>query len=181
LLNIAEKLNLDAKGLSIWQAKSIANFSKKFWNEELQFFTTYDQRNQEAIPFREIGGIVPLFAGVATEDQATKIAKYLQKIHDRGFYLCPSFDIDSPFFDSRRYWRGPIWPQMNWMIYKGLQNYGFDKLAEIVRTDLIELVSKLGFYEYFEAEKSKVETLEKGYGGNNFSWTASSIIDFINR
>ena len=181
LLNIAEKLNLDAKGLSIWQAKSIANFSKKFWNEELQFFTTYDQRNQEAIPFREIGGIVPLFAGVATEDQATKIAKYLQKIHDRGFYLCPSFDIDSPLFDSRRYWRGPIWPQMNWMIYKGLQNYGFDKLAEIVRTDLIELVSKLGFYEYFEAEKSKVETLEKGYGGNNFSWTASSIIDFINR
>jgi len=180
LLNIAQQLDLDAGDLADWQAKSKANFSKKFWNEDLKFFLTYDQRNQESILHREIGGIVPLFANVATKKQATHIANYLQNIHDRGFYLCPSFDVDSPLFDSKRYWRGPIWPQMNWMIYHGLLNYGYTELAEMLRSDLIELVKKLGFYEYFEAEKSKVDTLEKGYGGNNFSWTASSIIDFIN-
>ena len=179
LLNIAEKLHLDAGNLTDWQAKSKANFSKKFWNEDLKFFTTYDQRNQAPILHREIGGIVPLFAGVATKEQAAHIASYLQGIHDRGFYLCPSFDVDSPLFDSKRYWRGPIWPQMNWMIHQGLRNYGYLKLAEIVRSDLIELVDKLGFYEYFEAEKSKAAILEKGYGGNNFSWTASSIIDLL--
>jgi len=65
------------------------------------------------------------------------------------------------------------------MIYHGLRNYGYFGLAEILRSDLIELVKKLGFYEYFEAKKSKVDSLEKGYGGNNFSWTASSIIDFM--
>ncbi len=180
LLNIAGKLHLDAGNLADWQAKSKANFSKKFWNEDLQFFTTYDQRNQRQILHREIGGIVPLFAGVATKAQAAHIANYLRGIHERGFYLCPSFDVDSPLFDSKRYWRGPIWPQMNWMIHHGLRSYGYSELAEIVRGDLIELVEKLGFYEYFEAEKSKTSNLEKGYGGNNFSWTASSIIDFLN-
>lgn len=179
LLNIAKKLNLDAGELPSWQAKSKANFSKKFWNEELKFFVSYDQRNQQPIAFREIGGIVPLFAGAASKEQAQHLANYLQDLHDRGFYLCPSFDVDSPLFDSKRYWRGPIWPQMNWMIYHGLRNYGYFDLAEIVRSDLIELVKRLGFYEYFEAKKSRVDSLEKGYGGNNFSWTASSIIDFM--
>ncbi len=180
LLNIASKLHLDAGKLPEWQSKSKANFSSKFWNEDLKFFVTYDQRNQQPILYREIGGIIPLFAGVATKAQAKYIADYLQNLHDRGFYLCPSFDVDSPLFDSKRYWRGPIWPQMNWMIYHGLKKYGYSELAEIVRTDLITLVEKLGFYEYFEAEKSKVTKLTKGYGGNNFSWTASSIIDFLN-
>ena len=69
---------------------------------------------------------------------------------------------------------------MNWMVYKGLKNYGFEETARIAKSDLIELVSTLGFYEYFESQKSKANSLTKGYGGNNFSWTASSIIDLIN-
>lgn len=179
LIKIGKQLGFDTTQLESWQALSKSNFSEKFWNEDLGFFVCYDQRAGKQILHKEIGGIIPLFANVASKEQAKKIAAYLQDIHDRGYYLCPSFNIDSPLFDSKRYWRGPVWPQMNWMIYRGLLNYGYDELAEIVKADLIELVSKLGFYEYFESEKDKLNFISKGYGGNNFSWTASSIISFL--
>ena len=96
-----------------------------------------------------------------------------------SYYICPSFDVDSPLFDSKRYWRGPIWPQMNWMIHHGLKNYGFDKTADIVKSDLIELVRRLGYYEYFESQKSIVSKLDTGYGGGEFSWTAACTLDLL--
>ena len=88
-------------------------------------------------------------------------------------------DVDSPLFDSKRYWRGPIWPQMNWLVYKGLLQQGFKDTAQIVKNDLITLVDKLGFHEYFESQKAVADTLKNGYGGGNFSWTAACVLDML--
>ena len=179
LVNIAERFGFDAKYLVEKNELSKKNFSKKFWNSELKTFVSYDARAQKQIQHKEIGGMIALFANLANDDQALCLAGQLQHLHERNFYLCPSFDVDSHYFDSKRYWRGPIWPQMNLMIYHGLLNYGYKPLAEIVKSDLIELVSKTGFYEYFEAQKANVSKGGKGYGGNNFSWTSSSILHLL--
>ncbi|MEL6671160.1 MAG: trehalase family glycosidase [Bacteroidota bacterium] len=180
LIEIGRDLDLDTGELEEWQRLSKKNFSKKFWNEELRFFVSFDARENKQMSYKEIGGLVPLFGGCATTEQAAQLAAYLQKIHDKGFFLCPSFDIDDPLFDSKRYWRGPVWPQMNWLIYRGLKSYGYHELAETVRSDLLELTSQLGFFEYFESEKNKLSSLSRGYGGDNFSWTASTVISLLN-
>jgi len=176
LIQIASDLGLDAGQVLEWQALSTSNYDDKFWSDELDTYVGYDLRHKKQMMHREIGGLVPLFAGIPDEDKANKLNNYLQDLSKRGYYLVPSFDVDSPLFDSKRYWRGPIWPQMNWMIHKGLLDYGFQQTAETVKSDLINLIEKLGFYEYFEAQKNVADTLAKGYGGNNFSWTASSYI-----
>ncbi len=178
LIDIGKSFGFDTLELEEWQSLSLSSFNAKFWNDEINQFVSYDCRNNRQMVHKEIGGITPLFAELATKEQAEKIANHLQSMHDRGYYLCPSFDIDSPLFDSKRYWRGPVWPQMNWMIHKGLQAYGYLTLSEIVKNDLIELVNTLGFYEYFESEKLKAANLNKGYGGNHFSWTASTFLSF---
>lgn len=180
LIQIGKRFNYDTKQLEEWQALSESNFAEKFWNEDLQSFVSYDCRADEQIEYKEIGGFTALFAECATETQANSIATYLKELHERGYYLCPSFDVDSELFDSKRYWRGPIWPQMNWMIAKGLKAYGHNRLADIVKSDLLELVDKLGFFEYFESNKKTVQKINKGYGGDNFSWTASTVLTFLN-
>jgi len=180
LIQIGKEFDLDTSEIEEWQSLSTANFHNKFWNDDINYFVSYDCRSNEQILHKEIGGLVPVFANLANKSQVEKMASYLTNIHERGYYLCPSFDIDSPLFDSKRYWRGPVWPQMNWMISEGFKNYGYTDLSNIIKDDFIELVTKLGFYEYFESEKDKVKTLTKGYGGNRFSWTASSIITFLN-
>ena len=180
LINIGKRFGLDVAELEEWQQQSIRIFREKLWTPELKTFTAFDSRAGHNICHKEIGGLVSLYAEIPSKEQANHLNDYLMSLHERDYYICPSFDVDSPLFDSKRYWRGPIWSQMNWMIYHGLKNFHFDKTAEIVKSDLIELVSKLGFYEYFESQKSQVELIDKGYGGGDFSWTAACVLDLLN-
>ncbi|MEL6591765.1 MAG: trehalase family glycosidase [Bacteroidota bacterium] len=179
LINIGSMLGFDMAEVEAWQAKSLPAFRQKLWNESLGCFLTYDLRANAQILQKEIGGIFPLFAGIPDKMQAARINQYLIDLHQRNFFICPSYDVDSDRFDSKRYWRGPVWPHMNWMIYHGLKAYGYPETAEIVRNDTIHLVDQFGFFEYFEAQKALADQIDKGYGGTEFSWTASSIIDLI--
>lgn len=180
LIRIGKQLGLDVGELEEWQSQSVPTFNEKLWNEELKTYCCFDVRSNEHIAYREIGGLTSMFANAATPERAALLNEYLMDLHNRNYFICPSFDVDHELYDSKRYWRGPIWPQMNWLVYKGLLEYDFKETAEIVRDDIITLVSKLGFYEYFEAQKSLFDGLEAGYGGDNFSWTAACVFDLFN-
>jgi hypothetical protein len=181
LINIGKRFGWDTGELEEWNQQSISKFREKLWDESIQSYAGFDMIDNKTISHKEIGGISAIFADIPTKTQGDIINSYLKSLHERGYFICPSFDIDSPLFDSKRYWRGPIWPQMNWMIYQGLKSHGYNDTANIVKNDLITLVEKLGFYEYFESQKSVANTLVSGYGGNNFSWTAACVLDLIER
>jgi len=178
LIELASELKLDASELKAWQSLSEENFSKKFWNDDLGTFVCYDQRNEKQVLYKEIGGLIPMFSQSASKEQSDSIVGYLNKLHQKGYYLCPSFDPEEKLFDSKRYWRGPVWPHMNWMLHEGLKSYGHHDLADIVKSDTMEIISNHGFYEYYESNKDKAQTTRKGYGGSDFSWTASTYLMF---
>ena len=178
LINIGQSLNQDIGELEEWQTQSVKAFGK-LWSEKVQAFTPFDLVENKHVAHKEIGGLVSLFAGLASTDQAMLMNNYLQDLHKRNFFLCPSFDVDDELFDSKRYWRGPVWPQMNWLIEKGLRAYGYSDTADIVESDILELVQKLGLFEYFESQKDLVDDMTEGYGGDHFSWTASCVLDLI--
>lgn len=180
LIRIGERFGFDCSEIKEWQATAKPQFSNKLWNDSLNAYLVYDLRSNSQIMHNEIGGLSALFAEIPDQERAQQMNNYLSSLHEKGYYICPSFDVDSPLFDSKRYWRGPVWPQMNWMIYYGLRKYGFDDTANIVKSDLIELVSKLGYYEYFESQKSLAAKLKTGYGGSDFSWTAACTLDLLN-
>ena len=179
LIYLGELFGMDVEEIKSWQAKSIESFKSKLWNTDMKWFTSYDYKAKKPIAFKEIGGLTSLFANIADEYQAKIQYEYLQDLTRRKFLVVPSFDVDHELFDSKRYWRGPVWPQMNWLIYHGLLNYHYYNYAETVKEDFVELVSRFGFHEYFEAQRSVANKAHGGYGGDHFSWTASTIIDFL--
>jgi len=179
LIRLGERYEMDMREVKAWQAKSVHAFKTKLWNEELSTFTGYDLVAEEHISAHEIGAYGALSAGIATKHQAKILTDRLSNLHADGYSLCPTYDVTSEKFDSKRYWRGPIWPHMNWLIYQGLEKYGYNKLAQIMRNDAIELIRSFGFYEYFECVKADAEKLDKGYGGDRFSWTSACILDFL--
>jgi hypothetical protein len=65
------------------------------------------------------------------------------------------------------------------MLYQGLMDYGFNDLAKRIKSDSIEILEKVGFYEYFDPRKSTYKNEVKGYGGSDFSWSAALFLDFM--
>ena len=179
LIKLAERFGFDSAELKEWNTQSIRTFNEKLWDPELKTYAPFDMRSNSRISYKEIGSFVSLFASIPSDNKAKILNDYLLGLHEAGFYLCPSFDPYDSLFDSKRYWRGPIWPQMNWMIYHGLKNYSFMDTADIVKNDLLYLVSKHGFHEYFESQKSIADMMTHGYGGSDFSWTAACTLDLI--
>ena len=53
------------------------------------------------------------------------------------------------------------------------------ELAETIKKDTLHVLEKFGFYEYFDPRREVLKTLDKGYGGNNFSWSAALYIDIL--
>ena len=75
--------------------------------------------------------------------------------------------------DTKNYWRGPVWINTNWLLMKGLERYGFKEKVTSVRHDIIELIKRWGFHEYFDPYQGT------GYGTNDFSWTAALFLDAV--
>ncbi|CAM4106861.1 amylo-alpha-1,6-glucosidase [Zobellia nedashkovskayae] len=162
------------------QERSIAAFNQKLWDKELGAYVHYDMRNDKPIRHVSSSSFSPLFAGIPNKERAEVLVNtMMDRFGGDDKYLCASFDPTDDRFNPRKYWRGPVWINMNWMLYRGLKEYGYKEIAARVKNDSIELVERDGFFEYFDCRKATGEEIRKGYGGDNFSWTAALIIDLL--
>ncbi|HJL85753.1 MAG: trehalase family glycosidase [SAR324 cluster bacterium] len=144
------------------------------WDQKLEGFFSLDEITDEPIQVSTSACFLPLFAGLATNEQAAKIGSILENWSEQGFHLVPSTSPFHPKYESQRYWRGPVWPHVNWMICEGLKNYGQDALAQKIREQTMDLISKLGFHEYYHPHG------KSGFGGASFSWTAAVYLIWSN-
>lgn len=179
LINVGKQYGLDVTEIEAWQQKAKPAFENKLWCEEIGNYVCYDLRHNKQIKQWEIGGYTSLIAGIPSPDKAQLLLETLVEFKEKDLFVCPSFHTDNEKFDPKRYWRGPVWPQMNWLIYHGLLRYGFNEMADVTKNDIIALVEYYGFYEYFNPFKSVQSTESKGYGGHSFTWTAAVILDLI--
>jgi glycogen debranching enzyme len=81
--------------------------------------------------------------------------------------------LSSPQYSELKYWQGPTWININWLIIDGLRRYGYQKEALELKKRTLDLVKKSGFSEYFSAKDASPA------GASNFSWTAALIIDLL--
>ena len=73
---------------------------------------------------------LPLVAGIASRRRARRMLDTLRDpARFWGDRVLPTISRDDPAFDDQQYWRGSIWPPMNYLILQGLRRYGFDDLA----------------------------------------------------
>lgn len=183
LINLYELLGDYSKveQLKQWQNKSVKAFNDKLFDEELGAYIHYDLRNEKPLRYLSSSSFAPLYANIPSKERADSMVKVMmEKFGGDQQYLCASFDPTSERFNPKKYWRGPVWINLNWMLFKGLKQYGFSEIAERVKQDTIEIIEKNGFYEYFDSRKEMHKDGTAGYGGNDFSWSAALLIDLLN-
>lgn len=136
-------------------------------------FHDYDVVGGAPIAVDHAAHLLPLFAGVRP-DIGERLRVRLMEDYAAPWPV-PSLSPASPLFDRRRYWRGPTWINVNWMIIEGLARAGAVALAEDLTQRTLELVSTSGFYEYFDPLNGE------GLGAADFAWTAALVIDLLER
>lgn len=86
----------------------------------------------------------PLLARIPTRERAEQVVSeyLLDEKKFWGEYVFPSISRDDPAFDEQVYWRGRIWPPLNYLVYLGLKEYGFDDIAGRVALKSFRLFMK---------------------------------------
>lgn len=157
--------------------KTSRAIDKKLWCAEKQFYVNFDLNRGTQIHERVLAGFLPIYAGVPSKERTEILFNYLNThcfCHlDDKCYAAPSYDRSSPEYSGSKYWRGPIWINLNWMLCMGLDRYGYTDYAERIMNSIIQLPSMSGFHEYFDPDTGR------GYGSDNFSWTASLLLDVL--
>ncbi len=138
-----------------------------FWNESVGAFTARNVVNGEYSHGVTSASALCFYAGAGTEAQWQRTVENLDRIAGRVQYMLPSWDPDADDFDPQRYWCGPVWPQMNYLLSIGLEEQGQSLLADRIRQDMSRLIQRSGFWECFNPISGE------GCIGTDFSWTAA--------
>ena len=72
----------------------------------------------------------PLICGAASADQVDRLMAHLDDPDMfGGDYVIPNVSRNDPAYGDNVYWRGRIWPNVNWFVWQGLRRAGQDDRA----------------------------------------------------
>ena len=149
---------------------------ERLWDDESGIYRDEDVRAGTFVPGASGAGFAPLIGGGPSPEHAARLVESLAdagvEVPGDGFAVT-SLPPGDARFQPTLYWRGPIWPIHNWVLYRGLARYGFEEHAERVRHGTVELARRAGFWEHYNPLTGG------GHGGDQFSWTAGLVLDLI--
>ncbi|MBD0295252.1 MAG: glycoside hydrolase, partial [Flavisolibacter sp.] len=127
LIELAQLIGEDTSEIKMWNQKTITSLNRKCWDEQSGFYFDFDLKKNALIKIKTSNGLMPLFAGVCSSHQASLLKDVLlHSFKSNKHLLCPSTATDEGSFNPVKYWRGPVWINVNWMLYHGLKRYGYE-------------------------------------------------------
>jgi putative isomerase len=152
----------------------------QFFDSVTNWFYDTDISGKSFIKTKGCEGWIPLWANVATTNQAEKI---VEKMMDTAYFFnqVPFQTLsasESKFKPFRGYWRGPVWVDQAYFGIKGLQNYSFNK--EAIQATHQMLHNAEGLMEKGPAIRENYNPITgEGMEAYNFSWSAAHFMLMI--
>jgi mannosylglycerate hydrolase MGH1-like protein len=176
LADIAGAIGADPADHLVRAEERTTALVKRLWQPEAGLFLCHDVLTGEAIEERSAAGLVPLIVPGLPEDVAAALLRTAAGPHfglEGPARLVPSYDLTGHAFDPARYWRGPAWFNVNWLIERGLRRYGRHESADALRGQALSAATASGFAEYVDPFSGSAR------GSRDFGWTAALTIDLL--
>jgi len=150
-------------------AKGLAAM-ESLWSDPHGQYLCRDRVAGKLIDSPSIGGLLAAFCAIPTA-RAARIAQTIDG-HNTRFRVA-SHPPQDPRFDPKRYWRGPVWLVVNYMIADGLALAGQEDAAAAITASSLDLIRESGFAEYYDPMSGEP------LGGGRFTWTAAMVLEFM--
>ena len=179
LLAIADTVGADSdqREIATWIERGRRALDER-WNPDLGLCLDLDLRRAAPVEARTVAGFALLIAGgqPAARQQAllTTLDSAAFSGHpDVRWPLPLSTSPDDPRFRPRSYWRGPVWPFLNWLFWWSLHRAGEPERAERLRRAALAQLAVIDFAEYVEPFTGDP------LGSGDQSWTAAVALDWL--
>lgn len=155
------------------RATEMVNALEALWSPELGLYSAADARTGTRVDAATVNGLIPLLLTSGPHTQELFVTLEGPRFLGKGAHLVPSFDVTAPGFAPSRYWRGPAWFNMAWLIAAGAAEQGRADLAADLRRQMVRLAVDNGFPEYVNPFTGTP------HGTRGFSWTAALVLDVL--
>lgn len=166
--------------------KKLANerrvaINKYLWDAQRGEFFDYDTIKQARSSYEYITTYYPLFAGLATPEQAKAVVANLKSFEQ------PGGAVMSPYTTGAQ-WDSPYaWAPTQMILADGLRNYGYKeeaaRIAYKFAGTIADNYAKQGYIveKYNAIERSTDSATSSGYQINviGFGWTNAAFLDFL--
>jgi glucosylglycerate hydrolase len=179
-----EELASVAGELGLPGAQELTGYARRFrlgvlgTTDEQGLAADLDLRAGTTLRTQTIAGFAPLLCGGLDPARQRSLLAVLGSADWCGhpafaYPLPPSTSPASPAFDPVRYWRGPQWPPMTWLLIWGLERSGDREVARALREAALDQLSDGLFAEYYQPFTAEP------LGAYGQSWTAAVALDLL--
>jgi alpha,alpha-trehalase len=131
----------------------------------------YNFRTGRRTSSMTLAGVFPLYARIATSEQAAAVAHHIEVafLHPGG--------LVTTAIDNGQQWDAPNgWAPLQWIAIQGLRNYGYHQLADTIRERWLATNDAVYAKMHKMVEKYDVVRADVGGGGeyplqDGFGWT----------
>jgi putative isomerase len=177
LAKIARELGRpdDAATLEALSEDTRGKVQTELWDEARGLFANR-QRKGGFVSSVGPTSFYPLLCGAASETQATRLLEHLSDPSMfGGEFVLPNASRDDPAYRENVYWRGRIWPNVNYFVWQGLRRYGFEGEASELARKSLALFEKSWASSRFSGENYNAENGEitdQGDADPFYTWGA---------
>jgi alpha,alpha-trehalase len=170
----------------VWSARAEerhALVDRYLWNEEQGLYFDYDFATERHSDYEFATTFYPLWAGLASPDQARRVAANLYRFEAPGGLLTSTTISGSQ-------WDAPYgWAPLQLIAAQGLRRYGYADAADRLSARFLQLVTKdfeehgtiVEKYDVVQRRSDVAAGLRFGYSSNEvgFGWTNAAFVELL--
>jgi putative isomerase len=179
LSKMADKLGLPQEAATLYEEAQVLKeqINEQMYDTDSGYYYDKKLESEALISIPGPEGWIPLWAGIATDEQAAAIRTMMVDTSRFNSKVpLPTLHFSHSKFNPRNgYWRGPVWLDQFYFGIKGLTNYGYDKEASMLVEKLLKNAEGLAGSPAPIRENYHPVTGE-GLNARHFSWSAAHIL-----
>lgn len=182
-----------------WYESIKEDINGLLWCEKDGFYYDYDIQNSCFNKVQSVSSFLPLFSKICNKEQAARLTEHLESPEEFGTeFAVPTISKKDKTYGSDM-WRGPSWINYNYMLAKGLKEYGYYDLYRKITDKTLSVVNEWYIrtgtvYEFYDSENRippycfnrKGEVFEpydfrvKYQTIRDYGWSVTLVFDMLN-